>query len=102
MDDKTNEHSLLPQDRAELMQRIQDGWTALEGVIGALGDEQMWMVDAGGWSIKDNLAHLAVWDSGGAKVTGKRVSHRMCIQWQFPFTSASVDLRPFQCLLESL
>jgi len=62
MDDKPNDYSHLPQDQAELIQRIHDEWTALEGVIDALSDEQMGVLDAGGWSIKDNLAHLAAWE----------------------------------------
>ena len=62
MDDKSNDYSRLPQDKAEFMQRIHDEWAALERVIGPLNDEQMSAPDTGGWSIKDNLAHLAAWE----------------------------------------
>jgi hypothetical protein len=62
MDNKTNDYSRLPQDKAELMQRIDHEWAALERVIEPLRDEQMSLLDLGGWSIKDNLAHLTAWE----------------------------------------
>jgi hypothetical protein len=62
MDDKFNDYSYLPRDKAELLQRIHFEWAALESAIGPLSDEQMGVPDAGGWAIKDNLAHLAAWE----------------------------------------
>jgi uncharacterized protein (TIGR03083 family) len=57
------DYSILPPDKAELMRRIHHEWAALERVIESLNDEQMTVPDAGGWSIKDNLAHLTVWET---------------------------------------
>ena len=52
----------LPHNKAELLDRIDREWNALEDVLSLPGHEQMEMPDAGGWSAKDNLAHLAEWE----------------------------------------
>lgn len=51
----------LPGSTAELLSDIEREWKALWRVIGRLTPEQMLTPDAGGWSPKDNLAHLAEW-----------------------------------------
>jgi hypothetical protein len=50
-----------PQNQAELLSLIQREWLALMAVVAKLSPEQMVTPDAGGWSPKDNLAHLTVW-----------------------------------------
>lgn len=50
-----------PQNKRELLQRIEREWELLLHTAEALTDEQMSKPDAGGWSPKDNLAHLAEW-----------------------------------------
>ena len=50
-----------PQNKTELMKAIEREWKLLMKVAEALTDEQMTTPDAGGWSPKDNLAHLAEW-----------------------------------------
>jgi hypothetical protein len=62
MDNKSNDYSHLPQDKAELRRRIDHEWAALERVIEPLNDEQISLLDPGSWSIKDNLAHLTTWE----------------------------------------
>ena len=62
MNDYLNDYSSMPADKAELLLRISHEWAALERVIGSLSDEQMGVSDEGGWSIKDNLAHLTAWE----------------------------------------
>lgn len=47
--------------KEELMARIRTEWTALMDVVARLSDEQMVKPDQGGWSPKDNLAHLSEW-----------------------------------------
>ena len=44
-----------------LLNAIEREWTALWSVIEKLTPEQMLSPDAGGWSPKDNLAHLTEW-----------------------------------------
>jgi len=51
----------LPQSTSELLAQIESEWTALLRAAGRLTPEQMTVPDAGGWSPKDNLAHLSEW-----------------------------------------
>lgn len=50
-----------PKDKDELLQLIEKEWKALMEVVDRLTPEQMTRPDAGGWSPKDNLAHLTEW-----------------------------------------
>ena len=51
----------VPGSKAELMSAIRREWKLLMDVVGKLDDQKMTALDAGGWSPKDNLAHLAEW-----------------------------------------
>lgn len=51
----------MPKGMAELISAIEREWKLLIELVGDLTDEQMSAPDAGGWSPKDNLAHLAEW-----------------------------------------
>lgn len=51
----------MPGNKEELMSAIEHEWTLLINLAASLTDEQMTTPDAGGWSPKDNLAHLAEW-----------------------------------------
>ena len=51
----------MPGNKKELMSAIEREWRLLLGVAEKLTDEQMTTPDAGGWSPKDNLAHIAEW-----------------------------------------
>ena len=50
-----------PNNTAELLSEIEREWKELWRAVGRLAPEQMSAPDAGGWSPKDNLAHLAEW-----------------------------------------
>ncbi len=50
-----------PKNTPELLARIEKEWQALMQVVDRLAPGQMTRPDAGGWSPKDNLAHLAAW-----------------------------------------
>jgi hypothetical protein len=52
----------IPQDKAELIARIAQEWTVLFQTIAKIKPEQMNTPDVGGWTPKDNLAHLAAWE----------------------------------------
>ena len=56
------ENEGIPQDKAELMAHIEREWKALLNTLDKLTPEQMTTPDVGGWSPKDNLAHLAAWE----------------------------------------
>jgi hypothetical protein len=51
----------MPQSTPELLSEIEREWKELWRVVGRLTTEQMVAPDAGGWSPKDNLAHLTEW-----------------------------------------
>ncbi|MCQ3936917.1 MAG: hypothetical protein DPW18_07710 [Chloroflexi bacterium] len=51
----------IPGNKKELMAAIEHEWTLLINLADSLTDEQMSTPDAGGWSPRDNLAHLAEW-----------------------------------------
>ena len=51
----------MPSNKQELMSAIEREWTLLVTLADSLTDEQMTTPDSGGWSPKDNLAHLAEW-----------------------------------------
>ena len=51
----------IPGTKKELMSAIEREWKLLLAVAENLTDEQMNKPDAGGWSPKDNLAHLIEW-----------------------------------------
>lgn len=51
----------MPGNKKELMSAIEREWERLLQVAENLTDKQMTTPDAGGWSPKDNLAHIAEW-----------------------------------------
>ena len=51
----------LPNNKTELMSQIEREWSALMDVVAQLSPGQMYTPDEGGWSPKDNLAHLTEW-----------------------------------------
>ena len=51
----------MPKDKPELMSAIEREWKLLMDVAEKLTDKQMTTPDEGGWSPKDNLAHLSEW-----------------------------------------
>jgi hypothetical protein len=51
----------MPKDKPELMSAIEKEWKLLMNVAEKLTDKQMTTPDEGGWSPKDNLAHLSEW-----------------------------------------
>ena len=53
--------TILPRSTSELLAEIDREWSLLMHVVDQLTPQQMTTPDAGGWSPKDNLAHLAEW-----------------------------------------
>jgi hypothetical protein len=51
----------FPKNTPELLSEIEREWLELQKAIKKLTEEQMTAPDPGGWSPKDNLAHLAAW-----------------------------------------
>ena len=65
----------LPKSKAELMSLIGREWSALMDVVVQLSPAQMLTPDEGGWSPKDNLAHLTEWMN---ILVGYYLDHRPC------------------------
>lgn len=51
----------LPESMPELLSLIEAEWKHLWRIVDQLTPEQLATPDAGGWSPKDNLAHLSEW-----------------------------------------
>jgi hypothetical protein len=51
----------VPGSKAELMSAIRREWKMLMELVEKLDDQKMTTPDEGGWSPKDNLAHLSEW-----------------------------------------
>ena len=59
--------------RVELMERVEVAWAALDRALIDLDAHQLSIAPAGGgWSIKDHLAHLAVWIESAAAILSGR------------------------------
>jgi hypothetical protein len=57
----SDEEQWVPGSKSELMSVIAREWDLLMEVVSRLDESQMTAADEGGWSPKDNLAHLAEW-----------------------------------------
>jgi hypothetical protein len=58
----TDEEQWMPASKSELMSEIGREWKSLMEVVEKLEQaDKMIAPDSGGWSPKDNLAHLAEW-----------------------------------------
>ncbi len=51
----------VPGSKADLMSAIRREWKLLMDVVERLDEQRMTAPDEGGWSPKDNLAHLTEW-----------------------------------------
>ena len=61
MTDQTNDDAILSKD--DLLKRMQVGWDELNRYVESLGDAQLTgPTDAAGWTVKDHLIHLAIWE----------------------------------------
>jgi uncharacterized protein (TIGR03083 family) len=49
----------------QLLNRIQNGWNDFTAYLNTLSEEDLTQpTDAAGWTAKDHVAHLAVWEDG--------------------------------------
>lgn len=55
------EEEWVPGSKAELMSAIRREWKMLMDVVDKLDEQKITAPDEGGWSPKDNLAHLTEW-----------------------------------------
>ena len=57
----SDEEEWVPGSKSELMSAIAREWNLLMDVVSKLDETKMTAPDEGGWSPKDNLAHLSEW-----------------------------------------
>ena len=82
----------LPRDKAQLLERIQRARAALEQTISQLSAAQL--VAPGpyeGWSVKDHLAHLAIWEQGLAALLQGRPRYAAMHVDEETYLSADTD-----------
>lgn len=60
----TGAEGVLPSSIDELLERIQDARTELDGVVAPLSPSRMEEPLGGGWSVKLHLAHISDWETG--------------------------------------
>jgi hypothetical protein len=52
-------------NKAELLTKTRASWDALNAYVATLDEQQRTqLTDAAGWTVKDHLIHLAVWEDG--------------------------------------
>jgi uncharacterized protein (TIGR03083 family) len=62
--------------KAELLKHMQDGWDELQAYIQSLTEAQMTgPSDAAGWTVKDHLIHVAMWEDDILALLQKRSRH---------------------------
>lgn len=89
---ETENNPGLPQSKADLLNRVEQAWKALQTTLQGLTEAQMTRPDPGGWSIKDNLAHLIAWEEF------MRLNH---LQGQPPHVVLQIDETQFKQLDEN-
>jgi hypothetical protein len=66
----------LPADApgtiAEVLDRVQVEWAALQFVVSGLSDEELTSVGPEKWAVKDHLAHIAEWEHACTGVLAHR------------------------------
>lgn len=65
-------HPALPKNKADLLDQLSNGRKHLQELVDALNDDQILFQGADGWSVKDHLAHLAMWEVGIAALLRKQ------------------------------
>ncbi|HYW89046.1 MAG TPA: DinB family protein [Chloroflexota bacterium] len=65
-----------PRTVAEVLERVHTTWAALHEAVAGLSDQQLTQPGPEGWSVKDHLAHIMVWDSVPIAVLRGEPQHR--------------------------
>jgi hypothetical protein len=59
--------------KAALLSKIQASWDALNQFVNGLSDEQKsGFKDAAGWTVKDHIIHMAIWEDGLTALLAKQ------------------------------
>jgi hypothetical protein len=66
------QESGVPGDKAELLERIRRSRAALENTLQNRSEAELTAPGSEGWSVKDHLSHLAVWELGVVELLKRR------------------------------
>src|SRR5262245_49013444 len=61
-----------PTSTAQVLERIQTEWAALQSVVSGLSEAALTSVGPEGWAVKDHVAHIAEWERGCTGVLAHR------------------------------
>ncbi|HEY3062531.1 MAG TPA: DinB family protein [Chloroflexota bacterium] len=61
-----------PRSAAEVVQRVERGWAALQALIADLDTHQLTAPGPEGWSVKDHLIHIGAWENALLTILGGR------------------------------
>jgi hypothetical protein len=62
-----------PLTKAELLDNIQKSWDKVNAFLATLTDAQKTqLMDAGGWTVKDHVIHMAAWEDGVTALLDKK------------------------------
>jgi hypothetical protein len=64
-----------PRITADLIDRVQLEWAALEYIVAGLSLPQLTTPGPQGWSVKDHLVHIAEWEAATGAVLARRPQH---------------------------
>jgi hypothetical protein len=79
-------------EREELLDDIRASRAELEAILEQVSDEQMTnALDEGGWSIKDHLAHVAVWQRHGLALITSQPAHEAFGLDEKTYSQSSID-----------
>lgn len=79
---------------SDVLGRIETSWGALQAVISDLTPTHMEELrDAGGWSIKDHLAHVAVWETSSLVLLERR-----SLLTELDLSEDEVDLQDYESI----
>jgi uncharacterized protein (TIGR03083 family) len=68
-----SDHDANAVSKANLLQRLEQGWDKLQAYLATLTPEQLTEpTDAAGWTVKDHITHLAAWEDGVCKLLQKQ------------------------------
>jgi hypothetical protein len=80
-----------PSTVAQLLERIQIDWAALEFVVGGLSAAELTAPGPEVWSVKDHLAHIAEWERGCTAVLGRRPQWEGFLLEESVYTGMDLD-----------
>jgi len=69
---RSEQDNSMPRTKVDLLERIDRSYARLELFVRSLTSDQLTAPGPSGWSIKDHLAHLAVWELGVVELLNRR------------------------------